>query len=131
MSVNIKMRDINENRLLVEKHDYENKENKPRCWSILDFLLRLSLIRNVGLRNALDVRVENVELVFSHLPKGFNNIRILFLTDLHLDGTNLLTDKVLGIISNIDYDYCILGGDYTYGRDGYGDRVYSQIERLV
>jgi predicted MPP superfamily phosphohydrolase len=125
------MRAVSERRLLVEKQDYGQKEKIPWHWSILDFLLRVSLVRSSGLRNALDVRLESVELVFSRLPKGFDNTRILFLTDLHLDGTNLLTYKVLSIISDVDYDYCILGGDYIYGRDGYSDRVYSQIEQIV
>jgi hypothetical protein len=72
-----------------------------------------------------------VELLFGHLPKGFDNVRILFVTDLHLDGTGPLAEKVLNIVGSIDYDYCILGGDYTYGRHGHCDRVYSQIEQIA
>ncbi|MGB2866745.1 MAG: metallophosphoesterase [Sedimentisphaerales bacterium] len=125
------MRPISEIRLLVENQEQEQKEKVQWCWGVLDFLLRVSLIRSVGLRNALDVRVENVELVFGHLPKGFDNIRILFVTDLHLDGTNPLADKVLSVVGNIDYDYCILGGDYTYGRNEDPDQVYSQIKRIA
>ena len=125
------MRAISQRRLLVEKHDHENKAKTPRHWGVLDFLLRVSLIRNVGLRNALDVRVENVEFVFAHLPEGFNNVRILFITDLHFDGTKPLTDKVNSIVGNIDYDYCILGGDYTYSRNAGPDRIYLQIEQIA
>lgn len=125
------MRAISESRLLVENQDYENKVKTPWHWGVLDFLLKVSLIRSRGLRNALDVRLEEVELVFGHLPKGFDNVRILFVTDLHLDGTAPLTDKVLSIVGNIDYDYCILGGDYTYRRSADSNRVYSQIERIA
>ena len=125
------MRSISERRLLVEKQDNQSKAKNPWHWDVLDFLLRVSLIRNVGLRNALDVRVENVELVFAHLPEGFDNVRILFITDLHFDGTSSLADNVLNIIGNTDYDYCILGGDYTYSRNADSNRVYSQIEQLA
>jgi len=125
------MRTVSQSRLFVENQDQEQKEKIPWRWSILDFLLRVSLIRSVGLRNALDVRLEEVDLVFGHLPKEFNNVRILFVTDLHLDGTGPLVDKVLSIISNIDYDYCILGGDYTYGRNADSNGVYSQIEQIA
>ena len=83
------------------------------------------------MRNALDVRVEDEESVFGHPPKRFDNVRILLVTDLHLDGTDLLADNVLSTVSRIDYDYCILGGDYTYGRHGYRDQVYSQIEHIA
>jgi predicted MPP superfamily phosphohydrolase len=125
------MRAVSERRLLVEKQEHGQKDKIPWRWGVLDFLLRVSLVRNWGLRNALDVRVENVELSFSHLPRGFDNVRILFLTDLHLDGTSPQADKVLSIISDVDYDYCILGGDYTYGRHGHSSRVYSQIEQIA
>lgn len=125
------MRAVSERRLFVENQDRGQEEKVPWRWGILDFLLRVSLIRNVGLRDALDVRVENVELIFSNLPKGFDNVRILFLTDLHLDGTNPLAEKVLGIVDKIDYDYCILGGDYTSGRDGHSEQVYSQIKQIA
>jgi predicted MPP superfamily phosphohydrolase len=125
------MRAVSERRLFVENQDRGQKEKVPWRWGILDFLLRVSLIRNVGLRNALNVRLENVELLLSHLPKEFDNVRILFLTDLHLDGTNALADRVLGIVDNVDYDYCILGGDYTSGRHTHSDQVYSQIEQIV
>lgn len=125
------MRPISESRLLVENREQEHKEKVQWRWGVLDFLLRVSLIRNVGLRNALDVRLEELELVFGHLPKGFDNVRILFVTDLHLDGTGPLVDKVLSIVGNIDYDYCILGGDYTYSRNADSNRIYSQIEQIA
>ncbi|MFC1605045.1 metallophosphoesterase [Planctomycetota bacterium] len=83
------------------------------------------------MRNALDLRLENIDLVFDHLPKGFDNVRILFITDLHSDGKKPLADKVLSIVGNIDYNYCILGGDYTYARNANTNQVYSQIERIA
>ncbi len=89
------MRTVSQSRLFVENKDQEQKGEIPWRWSILDFLLRVTLIKDVGLRNALDVRLEEVQLVFGHLPKGFDNVRILFVTDLHLDGTRPLLDKVL------------------------------------
>ncbi len=125
------MRVISKRRLVGETQEHENMAKNRWRWGVLDFLLRVSLTTSVGLRNALDVRVEDEELVFGHLPKGFDNVRILLVTDLHSYGTDLLADKAFSIVSKIDYDYCILGGDYTYGRHGYRDRVYSQIEQIT
>ncbi len=125
------MRAISENRLLVEKQDREKKAKNPCYWGVLDFLLRVTLIRNTGLKNALDIQLENVELVFDNLPKGFDDVRFLFITDLHFDGTKPLADKVLNIVGNIDYDYCILGGDYTYGRNADNNQVYPQIGQIA
>lgn len=125
------MRAISEKRLLVEKQDREEKSGNRWYCCVLDFLLRVTLIRNGGLKNALDVRLENIELFFSNLPKGFDGVRILFITDLHFDGTKALADKVLSIIGNIKYDYCFLGGDYVYGRNADDNQVYPQIEQIA
>jgi len=125
------MRAISDSRLFVEKQDSQSKAKNPWYWGVLDFLLRISFIRYAGLKNALDVRVENVELIFDHLPEGFDDVCILFITDLHFDGTKQLFDKVLNIVSSLDYDYCILGGDYTYGRNADYNQVYPQIGQIA
>ena len=125
------MRAINESRLLVEKQDRGKKTKIPLYWSVLDFLLRVTLIKCTGLKNALDIRLENVELSLENLPGGFDEVRILLITDLHFDGTKPLADKLLNIVGNIDYDYCILGGDYTYSRDVDEEQVYSQIKQIA
>lgn len=125
------MRAISESRLLVEKQDREKKTKIPLYWGVLDFLLRVTLIKSAGLKNALDIRLENVELFFENLPGGFDEVRILFITDLHFDGTKPLADKVLNIVDKIEYDYCILGGDYTYGRNTDNNQVYSQIKQIA
>jgi hypothetical protein len=79
-----KMRISNESGLFEEKEDIENKAKKPRHWNILDFLLRVNLIRKIRLNNALDIKVENIDLAFNNLPKGFDtellNIRNARLT---------------------------------------------------
>ena len=125
------MRAISQRRLLVENQDQDQTKKVQWRWSILDFLLRVSLIRSAGLKNTLDLQLENVELVFKHLPKGFDEVRFLFITDLHFDGMKPLADKVLSIVSNIDYDYCILGGDYIYDRNTDSNLVYSQIKQIA
>ncbi len=125
------MRAISQRRLFVENQDKEQKEKFQWRWGVLDFLLKVSLIRSAGLRNALDIRLENVELLFDHLPKGFVNVRILFITDLHFDGTKPLADRLISIVDSIDYDYCILGGDYTFGRNADSNRAYLQIVQIA
>jgi len=122
---------VSEKRLLVEKQDHEKKTKNPWYLSVPNFILGISFIKSVRLRNALDIRVENVELVFNNLPEGFDNVRILFITDLHFDGTIPLADKFFNIARDIDCDYCILGGDYTYGRNTKNNQAYSQVERIA
>ena len=125
------MRDINKNRLLIEQQDRGSSEEVPLFVSILDLLLKVTLTKGRGLRNAFDVKLENADFVFPDLPRGFDGTRILQITDLHLDGVGTLAQHVTAIADKIDYDYCILGGDYYSARDdGYGP-ARSQIERMA
>jgi hypothetical protein len=122
---------IGKKRFLVEEQDHECVGRSPWYWCVLDFLLRISFIKNIGLRNAMNVRVENAELVFGDLPKGFDDTRILLITDLHLDGVGTLAGKVVSIVSEIDYDYCILGGDYNRNRNTDRGQTPSQIKQMA
>lgn len=65
-----------------------------------------------GRRNALDVRIKNVDLSLPGLPKAFSPYRILFMSDLHIDGIDGLADRLIGLVRSVDADVCLLGGDY-------------------
>jgi hypothetical protein len=71
-----------------------------------------------GKRNALDIEKREVTFRSCDLPPIFDGYKILFLTDLHLDGLDGLTERIIDIISRTPVDMCILGGDFrmkTYG----------------
>jgi predicted MPP superfamily phosphohydrolase len=71
-----------------------------------------------GKRNALVVEKREVSFHFPDLPAAFDGYRILFLSDLHLDGLPGLTERAVEIIRRTPADMCILGGDLrmeTYG----------------
>ncbi|MFC1783027.1 metallophosphoesterase [Planctomycetota bacterium] len=103
----------------------------PRLVGVLDLLLKIKFINRRGLRNAANIKVEEVEFVFEDLPRGFNNTRILLITDIHIDCIDMIGDNITRIASEIDYDFCILGGDYTlsWSKD-YGD-AYSKMEAVA
>ena len=106
-------------------------ENMPRLHKLLEFILRASLTRTRGVRNALDVRAEEVRIVLSNLPAGFDNMRILLVTDLHIDGMDWLAEKIISVAEGIDYDFCILGGDYSFGRALEGSLAYSRMREVA
>ena len=92
-------------------------ENLPGLLRGFHFFLRVTLTKSRGLRNAEDVQVEQVSVVFDNLPATFHNTRILLITDLHIDGIDGLAEKIISAAKEIDYDLCILGGDYSFGYD--------------
>ena len=71
-----------------------------------------------GKRNALAIEKREVSFHLSDLPRAFDGYKILFLSDLHLDGLEGLTEKTIEIVRQSPADLCILGGDFrmeTYG----------------
>ncbi|SPD72737.1 putative Ser/Thr phosphatase-family protein [uncultured Desulfobacterium sp.] len=72
-----------------------------------------------GERNALRIRIRSIDLSFPTLPEAFNGYRILFISDLHIDGLKGLKERLIDLVSGIKTDICLLGGDYRmemYGR---------------
>ena len=121
------MRSISKKRKLVEeeKHEHVIKrgrlgrlhfENLPWLGKIFKLFLRISFIISKGRRNAANIRVENVEIAFDDLPSSFDNMRILLITDLHIGGMDRMVERIKGVAGQLDYDFCILGGDYSFGR---------------
>lgn len=98
-----------------------------------------SLIRNtlklVGLygrasRNALNIElVENVVRI-PDLPQPFQGLRILHLSDLHLDMSEQISHAIIECARNASYDICVWTGDYRYRTYGTFERVIQSVRNL-
>jgi predicted MPP superfamily phosphohydrolase len=85
---------------------------------VLTPLFKITGLYQKGIDNALDIRMEEKNFYFPKLPASFDRFRILFLTDLHLDGIEELTDTIIKNVRNLEVDLCLIGGDIrmqTYG----------------
>lgn len=85
---------------------------------ILTSIFKISGLYERGRRNALQVRLEEMELAFPSLPPAFDGFRILFMSDLHLDGQDGLTEELVYLVRDVEVDLCLIGGDIrmkTYG----------------
>jgi len=80
--------------------------------------LKLTNLSNLTYRNALDIKVVHKNLFFDKLPVSFDGYTILLMTDLHIDGIPELPQIILNIIDSLDYDICLLGGDYRFNTQG-------------
>src|SRR5262249_21515979 len=84
-----------ERRQALETGPRRATPDGPRGWwrkrlstALLDAfgaLLRFTPVHALGLRNALDLRLVELELGFAHLPAAFDGYRILQVSDTHLD----------------------------------------------
>jgi predicted MPP superfamily phosphohydrolase len=94
----------------------------PENWYSLHGFIRHSL-RLVGLygraqRNAQAIRVQRNTLPIPSLPAPFAGYRILHLSDLHVDMDARNTHAISERVRAVDYDLCVMTGDYrarTFG----------------
>jgi hypothetical protein len=77
------------------------------------------------------LRLTEVTLAPDGLPENFDNCRILFISDLHIEGLDSLTDKVIELIKNLQYDYCFLGGDYSLYDRYDSAKTKQQMQKII
>ena len=73
--------------------------------------LRLTPFYARGRRNALDLRLVELEFAFADLPRAFDGTRILHLSDTHLDVFPELAGIARKLLEGIEVDMLMLTGD--------------------
>jgi predicted MPP superfamily phosphohydrolase len=92
--------------------------------------LRLTGLHRRGRRNALDIKVRTNDVPIRNLPPAFDGFTLLQLSDLHLDMNTGFLNALIERVRPLEYDICVLTGDYrarTYGKFG---AVLDGLERL-
>lgn len=107
---------------------WENIKSMP---TILKLLLRLTGLRKRSEQNTLDYRVENIEVSSKTLPASFDGLRILHLSDVHLDGVVDRGQKLYQIIGELDFDLCVITGDFRFLTLGVHKDAIEQMKVLV
>ena len=128
------MRPIHSNRKKLElKYQTRPLERDALKWYhiMAKWILELPLFSRPGRRNAEDLRLRRIELPLKNLPAKFYGCRILFVTDMHLDGTSGLAESVVRLAERAEYDYCFLGGDYSFGYDASEERMIRQVREVT
>lgn len=90
-------------------------------WENFDFLNPLveSLIKATGLyrrgyRNAIDIRLEKINISLPRLPKPFSGFQILWVSDIHVERFDALPGIIDNLVSPLEYDLCVFGGDSCF-----------------
>lgn len=105
-------------------------ENWYSVHALIRNSLRLVGLHGRGRRNALDIRVRPHEVVLEHLPAAFDGYTILQLSDLHVDISAEFLPALMERLRVIDYDLCVLTGDYRARTFGPYDATLSGLQRL-
>jgi hypothetical protein len=106
-------------------------ENMPSLCKMLDFLLTITHTKWIGRRGALTTHINRIQINFENLPAAFDGTKILFISDFHIDTLPELETKILNLARGVDYDFCILGGDYEVENDTTSKSAKQIIERIA
>lgn len=107
-----------EPRIFGEGLNFFHPENWYSIHALIEYALRLSGLYWRGRRNTLDIRVRSNDISIPGLPPAFDRFAILHLSDLHADFNPPAINALAELVSGLEYDICVLTGDYrasTYG----------------
>ena len=93
-------------------------------------VLWLTGLHGRGRRNALSIEVRAHDASVRNLPKAFEGFTILHLSDLHIDITADFAGALIDTIGPLQYDLCVLTGDYRARTFGPYDAALAGMERL-
>jgi predicted MPP superfamily phosphohydrolase len=94
-------------------------ENLPLSHALVRAALMASGLYWRGVSNAACVELRHHRVALRRLPASFDGFTILQLSDLHIDTSRRAVERVIMLLKGLDYDLCVLTGDYrgeTYGR---------------
>lgn len=94
-------------------------------------VLKFSGIYQRGLQNALDIRQTTFTVSDPNLPASFEGFKILFLSDLHIDGNDALIQPFCQVLQEVEVDLCLLGGDYRFHIRGEFRKVMDRFEQFL
>ncbi|HJW81714.1 MAG TPA: metallophosphoesterase [Acidiferrobacterales bacterium] len=105
-------------------------ENWYSVHSLIRNSLRLVGLHGRGRRNALAIQVRENEIALPNLPRAFDGFTLLQLTDLHVDMNREFVPALIEAVRHLDYDLCVLTGDYRARTFGPFAATLAGLEQL-
>jgi hypothetical protein len=87
-------------------------ENLPLMQATVEIALRLTGTYWRGRANAGKVQLKRNTVCLPNLPSAFDGFTILHLSDLHADISGSAMRRTAELVLDLDYDLCVLTGDY-------------------
>lgn len=114
----IGIEDENEQRVFGGGLNFFHIENWYSIHSVIRNSLKLAGLYWRGQKNAARIQVRHNDIQLPELPTEFEGYTILHISDMHVDINPTTMHRLTEIVANIDYDVCVLTGDFrgkTYG----------------
>jgi uncharacterized protein len=105
-------------------------ENWYSIHAIIRLMLRSAGLYGRGRRNAHDVQLRHNHILCKRLPSAFDGFTILQISDMHADMSQGAMQRVIGLVGDLDYDACVLTGDFRGKTFGLFARTIEGVERV-
>ena len=110
--------------------NFFHPENWYSTHAIIRYLLKLSGVYWYGRRKTLDIRLKQNEIGLPNLPAYFEGLTLLHLSDLHVDMYPEATHALIEFVDKLDYDLCVITGDYRAWTSGSIDAAMDGMRSL-
>ncbi|MCZ6675056.1 MAG: metallophosphoesterase [Verrucomicrobia bacterium] len=107
-----------------------NPDRIPLFYETVRFILKVTGLYNWGHRQFLDLRLITNEVAFEQLPTELDGLRILQISDLHLDLDPELTPVLLNLLQGLEYDLAVVTGDYRDDTKGSITACLKYMEKI-
>lgn len=107
---------------------WENFDLMPKA---LGVLLRLTGQMKRATANGIRYSLREHEFYIKGLHPTFDGYRILHLSDLHIDEIYDGGEHLRNLIAELDYDLCVITGDYRFDTYGMHDETMMRMSKLV
>jgi uncharacterized protein len=105
-------------------------ENWYSIHSVIRAVLKMSGLYWRGLRNAENIRIRHNELRFAALPPAFDGFTLLQISDPHVDMNLGAMRRLEALLPGLEYDICVLTGDFRGPTFGPFDAALDGLRRL-
>ena len=110
--------------------NYFHIENLPPSHVGIRLCLKLAGFYGRGQRNAAQIELRRHDVTSSRIPKAFDGFTILQLSDLHVEMSEGAIMRLATMLPEIEYDLCVLTGDYRAQTFGSYEPALAGITRL-
>lgn len=90
------------------------RENLDPKYLPLKFTLILTGLFKQATLNTMEYEIDYQDIFFDNLPQGFHGLKILHLSDIHIEGIPDKGKRLSKILSKLDYNLCLITGDYRF-----------------
>ncbi len=117
-------------RIFGKGLNFFHPENWYSGHALIRYILKLTGVYWYGRRKTLDIQLTENEIVISRLPAAFDGLTLLHLSDLHVDMNPEANEALIRRIEKLDYDICVITGDYRAWTMGPIDQAMAGMRTL-